>query len=82
MLANENDDREQHKRLHSFTAGDQVRELDFGIDTTTPEGREAFKKEWDALAELAPEMIRKEDLVFPHEQAPALSTEPHFQRVW
>ena len=76
------DDREQHKMLHSFTNANQDRQIDFGIDTTTPEGREAFKKEWDALAELAPEMIKKEDLVFPHEQAPAISQEPHFQRVW
>merc|ERR1712127_245801 len=61
------DDREQHKMLHSFTHANQDRQLDFGINTTTPEGREAFKKE---------------DLVFPHEQAPAISSEPHFQRVW
>jgi hypothetical protein len=82
LLQNENDDREAHRRLHSFTHANQVRDLDFGMDTTTPEGREAFKAEWDNLSELAPELIKKEDLVFPHEQVPTLSSEPHFQRVW
>lgn len=77
-----NDERERHRRLHSFTHANQDRNIDFGIDTTTPEGREAFKAEWDALAELAPELVKKEDCVFPHEQQPHLSTEPHFRRVW
>lgn len=52
------------------------------MDTTTEEGRAAFKAEYEALAELAPEMIKKEDMVFPHEMAPQISSEPHFQRVW
>jgi len=81
-LQNENDEREQHRRLHSFTHANQDRNIDFGIDTTTPEGREAFKAEWDALSELAPELIKKDDLVFPHEQQDYLPTEPHFRRVW
>jgi len=38
-----------------------------GIDTTTPEGREQFKKEWETMAKLAPELISKEDMVYPHE---------------
>ena len=54
----------------------------FGLDTTTPEGRAAYKAEWDALAELAPEIIKKEDIVFPHEQSPRITNEPHFRRVW
>lgn len=54
----------------------------FGIDTTTPEGREAFKKEWELLAEMAPELISKEDIVFPHEMPQLITTEPHFRRVW
>jgi len=39
----------------------------FGIDTTTEEGREQFKKEWDALCEATPELLSKDDVVFPHE---------------
>lgn len=82
LLQNEADQREANKRLHSFTHANQVRDLDYGIDTTTPEGREAFKAEWDALSELAPELIKKEDCVFPHETQASLPDEPHFLRVW
>jgi len=82
MLIDEKDEREQHRKLHSFTHANQDQDINFGIDTTTQEGRDAFKAEWDTLAELAPELVKKEDLVFPHEQPPRLSTEPHFQRVW
>lgn len=31
---------------------------------------------------MAPEIIKKEDMVMPHEMKPKLSEEPHFQRVW
>jgi hypothetical protein len=81
-LINENDEREQHRRLYSFTHANQERDIDFGIDTTTEEGRAAFKKEWEDLCELAPEMVKKEDLVFPHEMPASLPNEPHFMRVW
>merc|ERR1712048_343668 len=54
----------------------------FGMDTTTEEGRAAFRAEFEALAELAPEVIKKEDMVYPHEMAPLISQEPHFQRVF
>lgn len=54
----------------------------FGVDTTTPEGREVFKKEWEALATMAPELISKDDLVFPHEHLKIVSNEPHFRRMW
>merc|ERR1712048_108710 len=54
----------------------------FGMDTTTEEGRAAFRAEYEALAELAPEIVKKEDMVFPHEMAPQISQEPHFQRVF
>lgn len=27
-------------------------------------------------------MIKKENLIFPHEMGPSISSEPHFQRVW
>jgi len=82
MLQNDNDEREQHRRLHSFTHSNQDRDIIFGIDTTTEEGRAQYKAEWDALCELTPEMIKKEDLWFPHEQPARISTEPHFQRAW
>ena len=52
------------------------------MDTTTPEGREAFKKEWDTACELVPELMNKEDLVYPHEKPAELPNEPHFKRVW
>lgn len=82
MLENANDDKERDRVLHSFTYSDQDKQTVFGLDTTTPEGRAAFQKEYDVLCELAPEIMRKEDIVFPHEMAPQISTEPHFRRVW
>jgi hypothetical protein len=30
------------------------------MDTTTPEGREQFKKEWDTACEMVPELISKD----------------------
>ena len=54
----------------------------FGLDTRSPEGQEAFRREYETLAELAPEIVKKEDFMFPHEMPPKLSEEPHFQRVW
>jgi hypothetical protein len=54
----------------------------FGIDTTTPEGREEFKKEWENLAGLAPELLSKEDMIYPHEQPEIQPTEAHYQRIW
>jgi len=54
--------------LYSFTRGDQDQQIDFGIDTTTEEGRAQFKAEFDAIRELTPEIIKKSDMVYPHEQ--------------
>lgn len=57
----------------------------FGMDTTTPEGREQFTKEYEWICTMAPEMFSKEDMVFPHEYKKYhhfLSEEPHFRRVW
>jgi len=70
------------EQLYSFTKADQDPPLNFGIDTTTPEGRAAFKAEFDALADLAPEIIKKSDMAYPHEIGTQISTEPHFQRLW
>lgn len=82
MTATANDEKEKESLLHSFCHADQGRGMIFGMDTTTEEGREAFKREYEALAELAPELVKKEDLVFPHELPPKISDEPHYQRVW
>jgi hypothetical protein len=68
--------------LFSFTNADQEQKFVFGIDTTTPEGREQFKKEWETVCQLVPELISKEDMVYPHEHQGFLSDEPHFRRVW
>lgn len=70
------------KEVFSFTHGDQDHKFIFGIDTTTPEGREQFKKEIETLSQLTPELIKKDQFSFPHEAPEAPPTEPHFQRVW
>jgi hypothetical protein len=70
------------KELHSFTHADQEHKFIFGIDTTTTEGREQFKKEWETACQLVPELISKEDMVYPHEHQRFISEEPHFRRVW
>jgi len=68
--------------LYSFTGGDQDQQVVFGMDTTTEEGRAAFKAEWQALSEMAPEIIKMEEMKYPHEMGKWVSNEPHFQRVW
>ena len=73
---------ETSKSLFSFKDADQEHKFVFGIDTTTPEGREQFKKEWETACQLVPELIAKEDMVYPHEHQRYLSDEPHFRRVW
>ncbi len=73
---------ETQKQLHSFTQADQEHKFVFGIDTTTTEGREQFKKEWETACQLVPELISKEDMVYPHEHQRFISEEPHFRRVW
>lgn len=78
----DNSDQERDRMLHSFTHANQDTAIMFGMDTTTPEGQDAFRKEYETLCEMAPEIIKKEDLVFPHEMPARLSDEPHFQRVW
>lgn len=82
MLEDPTSEKERAKVLHSFTHSDQDKDVIFGLDTSTPEGREAFQKEYLTLCDLAPEMMKKEDLCFPHEMAARVSSEPHFQRVW
>lgn len=55
------------ENVYSFTKAEQEKKFLFGVDTTTAEGREVFKKEWENMATLFPELLSKEDLVFPHE---------------
>lgn len=73
---------EIEKNVYSFTHADQEQPMMFGMDTTTPEGREEFKKEWDNMARIAPELLSKEDIVYPHEMQPAVNSEPHYRRMW
>ncbi len=68
--------------LYSFTLADQRHEPFLGIDTTTEEGRERFRKEWEALAEMTPELISKDNIVYPHELPTRVPDEAHYQRVW
>jgi len=68
--------------LYSFTYGDQEQQYDFGIDTTTEEGRAQYKAEYDAISQMVPEIIKPNELVFPHEIPRKLPEEAHFQRVW
>ena len=82
MFQNEEDEKERFKTLQSFTYANQDQPMLFGMDTTTEEGRKAFKAEYEALCEMAPEVMRKEDLVFPHEMPAFVPNEPHFMRVW
>ena len=48
------------EELYSFTHANQDTPLVFGMDTTTPEGRELYEAEWNALADMVPEMIKKD----------------------
>lgn len=68
--------------LYSFTQANLDQKLVFGIDTTTEEGRARFKAEFDAFAEIAPEILKKDDLIFPHEMPSEVPQEPHYLRVW
>jgi len=70
------------ENLYSFTQANQDQQIVFGIDTTTEEGRAQFKAEYDALQQLAPEIIKKEEFQYPHEMGKIVSNEPHYQRIW
>ena len=81
-ILEEDNEAERDRVLYSFTHANQDQHIMFGMDTRTPEGQAAFKAEYEKLCELAPEIIKKEDMIMPHEQPPRLPDEPHFQRVW
>ena len=70
------------KSLFSFTHGDLDKQFIFGLDTNTEEGRKAWEQEWNALAAMAPELVDKDKIIYPHEIQKAASSEPHFQRMW
>ena len=82
MLENNESEAEREKKLHSFTYADQQSKIVFGMDTATEEGRAAFRAEYETLSELAPEIIKMENLQFPHEFTPDVVNEPHYRRVW
>jgi len=82
MLENPESEAEREKKLHSFTYADQQSKVVFGMDTATEEGRAAYREQYEVLAELAPEIIKMENLVFPHEFEATRINEPHFRRVW
>lgn len=81
-LTEGNDEREKDRALFSFTHANQDRGILFGLDTTTPEGAEAYRKEYEDLCEMAPEILKKEDMILPHQMPARISEEPHFRRVW
>lgn len=76
------DSEQKDELLYSFTNADQEQPINFGIDTTTAEGRARFKAEYDAIAQMAPEIIKPEAMLFPHEMPKQITTEAHFRRVW
>ncbi len=66
-LLDEENDAERDRVLYSFTHANQDQHIMFGMDSRTPEGQEAFRAEYEKLCELAPEIIKKEDMIMPHE---------------
>ena len=68
----------KEEELYSFTHANQDTPLMFGMDTTTPEGRELFEKEYYALAEMAPEIVKKDEIIYPHMIQDTINEEPHF----
>ena len=68
----------KEESLYSFTHGDQEQRVMFGMDTTTEEGREAFKKEYDNLCAMTPELIDHERMLYPHEMPKQIPEEAHF----
>lgn len=72
----------KEEEFYSFTKANQDTPLLFGMDTTTQEGRDLFKAEYDALADMVPELMKKDDIIYPHEIQQKVNTEAHFQRLW
>ncbi len=70
------------KELYSFKYANQDEQFTFDLDTTTEEGRKEFEDEYKQLCEMAPEIFKMDELIFPHEVPKQLSSEPHFLRIW
>jgi len=68
--------------LFSFTHGDQVQPIDFGLDTTTEDGRLAYEEQFMAMTRMTPELLKPEEILYPHEMGVEIPNEPHFKRVW
>jgi len=76
------DPEQKEDLLYSFTHADQSQEINFGIDTSTEEGRAQYKAEFDALCQMTPEILNPEQMLYPHEMKKKVSSEAHFQRIW
>lgn len=70
------------EELYSFTKANQDTPLLFGMDTTTEEGRKLFEQEYYALAEMVPEIVKKDEIIYPHQINKEINQEAHFQRLW
>lgn len=41
-----------------------------------------YRDEFEALSAIAPEILKKEDMLYPHELPKPINTEAHFMRLW
>jgi hypothetical protein len=55
------------EEFYSFTKANQDYPLIFGMDTTTEEGRKEFEELYLMLAESTPEMLDKNEIIYPHQ---------------
>lgn len=56
--------------------------MTFGMDTTTEEGRKQFEEIYLMMAEATPELIDKNEIIYPHQIQHRPNQEAHFQRLW
>lgn len=64
--------------LYSFKHGDTIQDDIFGVDCSTPQGREKLAEILEFWKKIAPDQFKD---CLPEKQE-YLSNEPHFQRVW
>jgi len=72
----------KEEQLYSFTHASAEQLPEYGIDTTTPEGAEKWRQEYDFLSKLTPELVPQRDFMLLHEYPKQICQEPHYQRVW
>lgn len=77
-LRHKGDVNNMEEEFYSFNNANQTQNIVFGIDTTTEEGRAKFKAEWDQIHMMTPEIVTKEDFLYPHEMGAQISNEPYF----